>query len=297
MKLLLKYTKNFAKERGISKARVIFLRSLLHPTHSFQWIKFIDEYYKNFGFECAPWTLIGLPMRSYVTSKMGISKKISLLINHYNNLSEFLPKNLLTKILAGEVVEICKLTAKNGDIYGLNIAMLDRYWREGGLTIFMTDAENEIITTITFNFGKKENGEIFAIIGGLQGTASGKATIVSSTRALNGLRPKYAVLEALYAFSSIFNVESVVATSLANHVFMNTKIMKKMHSDYDQFWMEIGGVKGGDKNFQLPKTLPKRSIEEVQSKRKKDWLKRQEYLEQIKIAAQSIGKLHTTSLY
>jgi uncharacterized protein VirK/YbjX len=57
--------------------------------------------------------------------------------------------------------------------------------------------------------------------------------------------------------------------------------MKKIHSDYDYFWLEIGGVISKDNNFQLPSSLPKRNLEEVQSKRKKDWLKHQEYLRQI----------------
>jgi len=45
--------------------------------------------------------------------------------------------------------------------------------------------------------------------------------------------------------------------------------MKKIHSDYDYFWLEIGGVISKDNNFQLPSSLPKRNLEEVQSKRKK----------------------------
>ena len=82
LKLILTYTKNVAKERGISKARVFFLRSLLYSFFSFKWLKFIDNYYKQRGFPCAPWTLVGLPIRSYVVSGLSISKKISLLMNH-----------------------------------------------------------------------------------------------------------------------------------------------------------------------------------------------------------------------
>ncbi len=287
LKLLFTYTKNLAQERGISKARVFFLRSLLYSVFSSKWMKFIDQYYKQQGFVQAPWTLVGLPIRSYVVLGLSITQKISLLTNHHLLLAEFLKPKLLKRVLQGEIIELSQLTAKDGNVYSINITILDRYWREGGLTIFMVDKsmigkKNFIITTLTFNFGKKDNGDIFIIIGGLQGTPLGKEKIVSTTRMLNGLRPKYAVLEALYAIASAFNIDSIVATSNTNHVFGKTKLAKKIHSDYDNFWLEIGGIKDKDNNFQLPLALPKRSLEEVQSKRKKDWLKRQEYLEQIK---------------
>ena len=201
-------------------------------------------------------------------------------------MSEFLSPDLLKKLLQGEVIKLSQLVGENGDIYGINIAILDRYWREGGLTIFMTDEEGIIITTLTFNFSRKVTQdntiENFIIIGGLQGTPLGKAKIVTATRMLNGLRPKYAVLESLYAIASTFKAISIKATTMSNHIFGRTKLMKKIYSDYDHFWLEIGGVKGKDNNFQLPSSLPKRNLEEVQSKRKKDWLKRQEYLGQIK---------------
>lgn len=293
IQLLISYTKNVTKERGIKKGRIFFLRSLLYAKHSFRWLKFIDLYYLKYGFEHAPWTLVGLLTRSYVSSSFGISKKITMLKNHYQILAQFLDDDLLKKLLAGDSINLSNLTGKNGESYSFNMAILDRYWREGGLTIFMSDTENNIITTITFNFDKTANNENLLFIGGLQGGFSAdKSTIVSTTRSLNGLRPKYAVLEQAYAVAEIFKVKVVAATSLTNHIFNSTRIRKKIYADYDQFWLEIGGVKSKDKNFILPIPLPKRSIDEVQSKRKKDWLKRQEYLEKIKQDAKVLLSQH-----
>lgn len=282
LSLILTYTAAVSRERGIRKARVFFLRSLLYSLVSFRWLEFIDAYYKKCGFDIAPWTLVGLPVRKYASSTLNTSQKISLLENHYDLLFNFLKPAQLNLILKGESVNLSDLTAKNGEVFSIKLAVLERYWREGGLTIFITDKEKDVITTLTFSLGKKENGENFMMIGGLQGTISGKSKIVSTTRMLNGLRPKYAVLECAYAVAEFFNVKSIIATSVKNHIFGGKKYAYKINSDYDHFWEEVGGTRLKDGNFQLPITLPKRSLEEVPSKKKKDWLKRQEYLAQIK---------------
>ena len=48
---------------------------------------------------------------------------------------------------------------KSGNNYELNIAVLNRYWCEGGLTIFMTDEKENIVTALTFNFEEKDDGK------------------------------------------------------------------------------------------------------------------------------------------
>jgi len=290
IKLLLTYTKTIFVEHGFSKSRSFFLRSILFSNNSFKWINFIDGYYKKLGLQNVPWSLTGLITRSYAASNYGMSKKISLLINHYGILSEILNHDILKKILQGDKITITTLIGKDGSSYSFNLGILPRYWREGGLTIFMSDEEGNVLTTTTFNFGKKKNGPRFILISGLQGTKLGKEKIVTATRMLNGLRPKYAVIESLYAIAVVFKIDQIIAVSFKNHVYKNTKMIDMIHSDYNEFWAEIGGTVDKDGNFQLPNSLPKRSIEDVPSKKKKDWLKRQEYLEQIKNDSKNIHK-------
>lgn len=281
LKLLLRYTLMIAREREFSKARVFFLRSFLFFPHTIKWLKFIDSFYKKHGFNYAPWNMVVLPVRTYVSSALNIKQKISLLINHYKILEEKFYQGVLSNLLIGKEIRFCTLNGKDGKSLYFNIAILEKYYREGGLTIFISDDEN-IISSLTFSFSIDEFGKKFIFIGGLQGTVAGKEKIVSSTRNLRGLRPKYALLDCCYSFASIFGIDYLIGVSNKNHIFSKDKNYDKINSNYDGFWEELNGIKNNKLDFDLPKELAKRNFEEVQQKKRKDWLARQEYLKQLK---------------
>ncbi|MDX2083090.1 MAG: DUF535 family protein [Rickettsiales bacterium] len=282
--LLCHYTKIVWRQRGLKKSRIFFLRSLMYYFIVVRWLEFIDGFYKKYGFTDAPWSLAGLPVRAYVSTSFSIKERLELLINNYQIMAQFFSDEVMKKILTGEPITLSKLIAKDEKSYNIILANLERYWREGGLTIYLTDEENEIITTLTFNFGKNSNRKIFIIIGGLQGTPlgksnSGKSKIVAITRGLRGLRPKYALLDCCYSFAKSFAIDLVIGVSNKNHVF--AKQEGKINASYNEFWQEIDGKKIADGNFQLPAELPKRDFSEVPQKKRKDWLARQEYLKKL----------------
>ena len=104
--------------------------------------------------------------------------------------------------------------------------------------------------------------------------------VVAATRNLNGLRPKHALLECAYAFASAFNIKKIIATSGKNcpQLAINQKKHGTFFADYDLFWQEQSGTLNKQKNYDMPMALPKRTLADVPSKKKKDWLKRQEFL-------------------
>ncbi|NBV06404.1 MAG: DUF535 domain-containing protein [Proteobacteria bacterium] len=250
LQLLLKYAAIVRKDRSFSKSRVFFLRSLLYYPIATHWLEFIDSFYKKYGFEVAPWNIAGLPIRSYVSFSFGIKKRLTLLENHYSLMAQIFDFETVRKLLLNQPILFSTLVRKDGQKCYFKLAILEKYWREGGLTIHLTD-EEDLITTLTFSFEKNSSGQSNLIIGGLQGTILGKAKIVNITRGLHGLRPKYALLDCCYSFASCFGIDNIVAVSNKNHVF--SKQDGRINSSYDEFWEEVGAIKNKDGNYQMPR--------------------------------------------
>lgn len=286
LSLLIHYSKIVSSERkSLSKARVFFLRSFINYGPTVDWLEFIDVFYRRHGFANAPWSLATLPIRAYASLSLKTKEKFSLIKNSYSEIERAFGNAVTKKLLSNQLLRFATLTDKNGNEYYLEFGLLGRNWREGALSIYLTDGKFDeygsplAISVITFSFGTDALGKKFILIGALQGTPYGKSRIVEVTRGLRGLRPKSLLLECCYFFADYFNPDYIVGVSNDNHVFIKQE--GKVAASYDEFWLEVGGMKSADKNYLLLRKLPKRSFEEVPQKKRKDWLARQEYLQKI----------------
>ena len=52
--IIFDYTKNIFLDRGFKKARIFLLKSLLSYSEVINWLKYIDSFYKKYGFNFAP---------------------------------------------------------------------------------------------------------------------------------------------------------------------------------------------------------------------------------------------------
>jgi uncharacterized protein len=282
--ILFDYTRIVFKNRGLKKARVFFLRSFLYYSKVVNWLTFIDAFYKKFGFANAPWDLAGLPVRSYVGNNFSSAKRSLLLKGHYELMEQFFTADVIKKLLSEQNNEltISSIAKKDGEECYLKMAILGRFWREGGLTIYLTDKDSEIISTATFNFYRDFNGKNSLIISGMQGgTSIEKSGIVAITRSLGGLRPKYALVECCYALAECFGIDTIVGISDKNQIF--SKQSGKIKGSYDELWKDIGGTLDKENNFLLPKELAKRDFESVPQKKRKDWLIRHNHMQKLRL--------------
>ena len=157
--------------------------------------------------------------------------------------------------------------------------MHGKFWKEGAMTIYFSDHENNVISTLTFTLYHDQDNQNVIFIGGLQGGSQiNKEDIVSFTRSLGGLRPKHALIECCYTIAEFFDVKKIIGISNQNHVFSCQKTFQK---NYDSIWQEIGSTILSDNNFLLPKSLAKRDFSEVPQKKRKEWLIRHSHLENL----------------
>lgn len=275
-----RFTLYIARRWSVKKATHFFLRSLLVIAPTASWLMFVSFYYGQFGIDELPLHIITKLTRTYGSRHLCAGERVSRLKAHYDCMAECFSRDTMQCLLRAEVMTLGAIHGKSGQSYSIHLQQHASFWQEGELTLSLYDDKAEGgLSYLTFSIAKLEDGRPFIWIGGLQGwrLQDAKKHIVKATRDLHGLRPKYAILECLYPFAQLIQAAEVRAVARNNHSAMGSK--KKFFADYDSFWEEVGGVLNKNNNFTLPAILPRRTVDEVASHKKKDWLKRQDYIQ------------------
>ena len=222
--------------------------------------------------------------RRFVRPWMTTAERLDLMISHYTFLVDRFSSAGLAALLDKSGVQLVVLTGKSGKKYIMK--MTGEMSKDGCIRIILIDPDNTRLASITGVIGKDKNNEKVFWVGALQGgtplssdgtqASDGKKPVADATKDLNGLRPKQAVLHAVCAVSMLFGVKKILAPSLKNQIAIkNWRKGGNIHTEYDTFWDEYTEGKTdshGDYSLTLP--LPRRRLEDVQQKRRKDWVLR-----------------------
>jgi hypothetical protein len=131
------------------------------------------------------------------------------------------------------------------------------------------------------------HGTVFWV-GALQGPRppSGLIEIADATRDLHGLRPKQAVLHGLDALCTLLGAGAIYAPGNGNHIsqtwerrFLGAPL--KVRADLDAFWRDFTTERSAIGDYCISVPLRRRSIDQVQGKRRKEWRLRYEIVDGI----------------
>lgn len=157
----------------------------------------------------------------------------------------------------------------------LKLQFIDGHKKEGLMGISLKFGERMIYQVI-FWVASDDSGEIGLRIGAIQGSADGLDTARGLTKHFYGLRPKNFIIQALRVVADQIGIDRIYAVSnygfyANNHI----RIDRKLKTSLDDFWKEIGGVKCNDLRFyEIPRTEPRKRLEEVQSHKRNLYRKR-----------------------
>ncbi len=211
------------------------------------------------------------PFRCFAQADMPAYARAELLCGHFRIVRELFGEDMVRRLyLDSEYATL----ASNGR-YALVVSEPVRCWREGLLTVAWRDVFEHVDlawATVSFEM-HRETGKRGALIGGLQGPASGDGERVrEATRACHGLRPKAAVMEAVGELCWMAGVDALTGVTKKTHVSAATAV--QFSADYDGFWRELGGVEV-EGRFLLPLRPYHRDISEVPSNRRAAFRRRQ----------------------
>jgi uncharacterized protein VirK/YbjX len=154
-------------------------------------------------------------------------------------------------------------------------------FHEGLWQLGLVDAAGE--RTYSLGFGFLRDGTL--LVGNVQGPSlgtDGLALIRRATAAAEGLRPPYLLLHVLRHLARRWGVADLRGIDPEHHVKGRWNLRRtRLQFDYRAFWQESGATQRPDGHWQLPLVLAMRGPEDVPSKRRAMYRRRQSLLAQV----------------
>ncbi len=164
----------------------------------------------------------------------------------------------------------------------LNINAIDPF--EGFFSLNIKNAEGRSVYDASFTF--LPNNQL--LIASIQGPNSGDAQelVKVATKQLHGMRPMYMLVNAFKNLAETLNCK-LLGIAHKNQGKYRWNDHSKLLFNYDEFWQENEGVLNTQGYWELPLTIERKSLDEIQSKKRSMYRKRYEMLD---IMAQAIQK-------
>lgn len=261
-------------------ARAFFLSPI-----TFKWLSHLETYPLLDLFLKKQHNLPAKLQRPYLASALSNQQRFEALKAHHDFLSQQ-PKALTEAFYDKAPYSLARLTGKNAPI-SIEITASDKYSREGELTLFFFDEQQQQLATLTFAFFKWQSKSAL-LIAGIQGAArslsDSKAAITQATKNAFGLFPKRILVDVVLRLATFFKLDAVIAVSNQTHVYNNWRYksrLDQLHADYNSFWESLTATQTADHFYSLPLTLPQKPIEEIASKKRAEYRKRYAFLEDL----------------
>lgn len=219
------------------------------------------------------------PSRNYLRRWFGPHGIVAILCCHYQAFVSRFSSQALGGLYTFPGQRIAELVGKSGASYGVTLHFSST--KEGEVALYFWNASgSDFLALLRGVFAPGEDGRTVFWIGALQGPGyeAGKQDISATTRDLNGLRPKQAILHALSALCGWAGVGALYAPRKKNHVnyrwWHDLMGRRKILADYDSFWEEYDPATSRRGDFVIPLPFARRRAVEVPSKKRKEWLAR-----------------------
>jgi uncharacterized protein VirK/YbjX len=225
---------------------------------------------------------LGLLEWPYIHSEWSAKDRLTAFKQHHDLANEY----ALLAVPVGQRVDLCYLDQFEP---GLSLVLDRPVWflREGEVCLNLFLKETRIYT-IAFNLDLDAQGQLRSTVGGIQGRSidGAKEIYGQLTKSLHGVRPRDFLIAILMLLCETLGIKSVrgVSDKFRHHrsSYFASGPEKTQTSDYDEIWSDRGGVISEDGFFHLPAILTKRSLEEIPSKKRAMYRRRQEMYDDIR---------------
>lgn len=237
-------------------------------------------------------TLPSKTHRQYLMRGMNANDRAEAIVSHYECIDSLKDASLVKALTGPQEQSIVEFHAKEGVSYNVNAMNASKAEREGECTLWLRDNENTLLASLTFCVAR-ENSQPVLVIGGLQGPrrSVSRDVIKQATRACHGLFPKRVLMEVLFQLATLSGINAIYAVSDEGHIFRALRYRlskgRHFHASYDEFWESIDGKKLSTFRWQLPLQMERKSLEEIASKKRAEYRRRFELLDEIEASVKS----------
>ncbi|WP_448195936.1 DUF535 family protein [Raoultella planticola] len=207
------------------------------------------------------------PFKAYLNKKMSRRAKLDIAHGALIFIEKTFSADALPQLY--NVVEygltVAEIPLKNGSHIAVKL-LASPFQEEGELMLLMLQDGKRIYSIC---FSCTEDGR--AYIGGIQGGKDiANDEIKVLTKELHGTRPKNLIISLFYGFLQHSDIKEIYAIDSDFHVKS-----EKVQTSYSALWLEVGGEKHRRGWYKLPPQEIKKSIEEVKSKHRSQFIKRE----------------------
>ncbi|HAT7687870.1 VirK/YbjX family protein [Enterobacter cloacae] len=234
-------------------------------------------------------TLPSKTHRQYLMRSLNAGDRADAIVSHYHWIDGLKDPLLAHALTSPQEQPVVQFRAKNEVLYTVNASSAHKAEREGESTLWLRDDENTLLASLTFTVAHSA-GQRVLVIGGLQGPRRGvtRDVIKQATRACHGLFPKRVLMEVIIQLVAQSNIRAIYAVSDEGHVFRALRYRlskgRHFHASYDEFWETLDGKKRSTFCWQLPLEMARKSLDEIASKKRAEYRRRFELLDEIKTA-------------
>mgnify|MGYP000452181444 FL=1 len=219
------------------------------------------------------------PFKAYLNKKMSKRAKLDIAHGALNFIEKSFRPEALPQLydMANFGRTLIAIPLKNGSSIDVKL-LASPFQEEGELMLLMFLGDKRVYNIC---FSCTDDGR--AWIGGIQGGKDiDNEEVKALTKELHGTRPKNLIITLLYGFLAFFNIKEIYAIDSDFHVKSD-----RVKTRYSELWLEIGGEKHRRGWYKLPPTEIKKSLEEVKSKHRSQFIKREglKELAQLDLAA------------
>jgi len=220
--------------------------------------------------------------RSFFYAGSTVSTRMKLIREHYAYLEDRLNPEDFVSLGYDGIHEIWRSADADMDWYAyLKFAPGQR--KEGLLSVMM-EVNHVTLYQIVF-WIEQRDGQPTLVIGAMQGpnTEDAQDFVREMTKRAHRFRTKNLILYMTQAVARALGVQRIFAVSNAGYYANNhLRRDRKLKTDFGVFWEEAGGWQTEDKRFyELPLTLPRKTMEEVPTRKRAVYRRRFAFLDEV----------------
>lgn len=272
----------FDNPRERHRALVFMVRGFLHQRPLRELYDFFHETeVRRALYEHNPFPL-EQATRAFFYAGSTVRSRVELIRAHYAYLEETLKPEDFIRLGYDGIHEIW--CSSDTDILWNAYLKFEPGQRKEGLLSVMMDVDGTHLYQIVFWIDQRD-GAPTLVIGAMQGpnTEDAQDFVREMTKRAHRFRTKNLILYMVQAVARALGMQRILAVSNAGY-YANNHIRRdrKLKTDFGAFWEEAGGWETEDKRFyELPLVFPRKSMEEVPTRKRAVYRRRFAMLDEI----------------
>ncbi len=259
------------------------LRGLLQARLTRQWFSLLQMPQLRALSRTNPHILSKL-QRPYLHRGLSARERFDAVRAHYSFVAHHLSATMREEVYGPTGFLLASIHLEKAGQIELRLVYRHSCGKEGDFTILLEEGQTRSpVYCLTFSIAGNDGSDREVFVGGLQGfsLAHNDGRVVGITRGMHGLRPKALVVFALQHLASVWGCSQIRAVSDTMHIYRHYQRRKRFAAQYDEFWLECGGILADDGLFDLPLMPVPRPLSEVKVNKRQMYRRRYAFLDEV----------------